>query len=288
MTILKSLMHTCLIVGLFSTGSGCQTANSQSTAHVVPSQFPKQLSAQPIPDVASLKLAFARSLEAGGEVERAMAVYHEVLQHDDKLTDAHWRLGLIQSKRGELDEALIHFKSALRSRPNDADIYCDLGYALYLQNSWTEAEDCLRKAISLSPEHQRSHMNLALLLARSNRQPESEREFLAGGCSRETSRSNLAIVASFQHGDPEGCSVGQLSATDTVAATSFPLTDSRRAPLPAQGKSSRRIPLSCDAPNSHTRTPTRIVVTPDAAKFAPCPESSGKGSDVGNTETVSL
>lgn len=130
-----------------------------------------------------------------------MAVYQEALLHDDKLPDAHWRLGLIQPKRGHLADALSHFKSALKYRPNDANIYCDPGYAFYLKNSWTDAEGCLRRSITLSPEHQTSHMNLALLLARTDCQGESACEFLTGGCSREASQSNLAIVTGFRHRD---------------------------------------------------------------------------------------
>ena len=195
--IRKLFLNVCMVAGVLAACAGCQHTDSHSSAGLEAWRLPGLTENRPAQDNSSLQFAMARSLEAQGDPERATILYEEILQRTSD-PDAHWRLGLIQSKRGQLSEAATHFRSAIEHRPNNADLYCDLGYSLYLQRHWADSEASLRKAITIDPRHQRSHMNLGLLMAQTRQLEKAEQEFLAGGCSREESRSNVSLAQSIQ------------------------------------------------------------------------------------------
>ena len=83
---------------------------------------------------------------------------------------------------------------ALALAPTDPEILCDRGYNLYLHRRWAEAESALKRAIAASPDHARSHTNLALVLASEGEREKAMVEFARAGCDAADARSNLALV----------------------------------------------------------------------------------------------
>lgn len=208
-----SFLSTFITAVALAACLGCQATGRQkvSVSDTEPMPYQEQSPApltSPQQNKGSVKLAYARTIEAEGELDRAVDIYMELLQQNESTADAHWRLGLINSKKGSLVEASTHFRAALAQRPNDPDILCDLGYVLYLQEFWDDSETKLRNAIAVEPGHQRAHMNLGLLLARIGQPEKAEREFLAAGCSSEVSRSNVSLTQSIQR-KPESKAVAE-------------------------------------------------------------------------------
>lgn len=266
MRIRSSICNTYLVPIILIAGVGCQHTDSPGVVRSDAWPLPGQAKTGPSQETTSLQFAFARSLEAKGEQARAVAVYEELLSNANH-ADAHWRLGLIQSKQGQLAEASAHFRAAIEQCPNDPNLYCDLGYALYLQRLWADSEANLRKAITIAPGHQRSHMNLGLLLVRTQRADEAEQQFLAGGCSAEVSRSNVALAQSFQ------------PATDFLTERNLTLVTDATTPSSSSSKvvsnaelisdPIREIPrLSWDAPNSAAIAPARFEANESESRFA--------------------
>src|SRR5262249_12682163 len=87
---------------------------------------------------------------------------------------------------------------ALKGQPGSANIYCNMGYSLYLQRRWAEAEMNLRQALALEPGHQRARVNLGLVLARAGRWDAALAEFRKGGCSEADAHANLAYSRSLE------------------------------------------------------------------------------------------
>lgn len=251
-----SFLSTFITAAALAACLGCQATGRQkvSVSDTEPMPYQEQSPApltSPQQNKASLKLAYARTIEAEGELDRAISIYLELLQQNESTADAHWRLGLIYSKQGSLVKASTHFRAVLAQRSNDPDILCDLGYVLYLQEFWGDAEAKLRKAIAVEPGHQRAHMNLGLLLARIGQPEKAEREFLAAGCTSEVARSNVMLTQSIQR-KPESKpvavepSIANDAAAQIQQAAYFEEKNQRgkkKGPRKARSRRNRRRPV---------------------------------------------
>jgi tetratricopeptide (TPR) repeat protein len=146
------------------------------------------------PQQAEVQFALGQSLEKSGALEQAEAAYRDALAKDPKHAAAVDRLAVLHARKGELEPALALHKKALRLQPANPDFHCNLGYCLYLQQRWPEAESHFRKALELAPEHHRAQNNLGLVLAHTNRAQEALLAFQRAGCSDADAHSNLAFV----------------------------------------------------------------------------------------------
>lgn len=57
-----------------------------------------------------------------GNLQKAEASFHEVLQHDPNNPDAFFNLGVVAEKRGDLLASLYFYQVAQKLRPQDADV----------------------------------------------------------------------------------------------------------------------------------------------------------------------
>ncbi|MET0791978.1 MAG: tetratricopeptide repeat protein [Polyangiaceae bacterium] len=73
-------------------------------------------------------------------------------------------LGLYYQKRHALDAAIVQYRNALRVRPEDPQIFTNLGAALADSGHLPEALTALREAARLRPQHPESQFNLASAL----------------------------------------------------------------------------------------------------------------------------
>ena len=103
-------------------------------------------------------------------------------------------MAVVHDKQGEFRESAELYRKALELSPGNPDIYCDMGYSLYLQRRWAEAEMNLRQAIALNANLARAHNNLAMVLARDTRVEAALNEFQKGGSDKATSHANVAFV----------------------------------------------------------------------------------------------
>ena len=86
------------------------------------------------------------------------------------VTDGKWRnliaLGHAARRNGRLEEALAHYRAALRSAPDSADANSIYGLMLLHLNRVDEAAAPLKRAVDIDPSHPEGRMNLAELHAR--------------------------------------------------------------------------------------------------------------------------
>ncbi len=86
------------------------------------------------------------------------------------VTDGKWRnlieLGHAARRSGRLEEALAHYRAALRSAPDSADANSIYGLMLLHLNRVDEAAAPLQRAVDIDPSHPEGRMNLAELHAR--------------------------------------------------------------------------------------------------------------------------
>ena len=200
-TIRIGLGALVLTMGVFA-ASGCKHSQpgAQTNAMFGSSADNPKLTPSQIADV---QYSMARSLEMRGDIKQAMAAYHEVLKHDPRRADAHVRLATIHAKLSHFDEAIVSFQKALSMKPGDADLFCDMGYCLFLQGRLEEARMNLRQALALEPDHDRAHNNLGLVFAYCGSRAEALAEFHRAGCEDADACANLAFVLMLQ-GDLRG------------------------------------------------------------------------------------
>jgi tetratricopeptide (TPR) repeat protein len=134
-------------------------------------QYRKALELNPNNVKAHQRLGFLL-YQAQGRFAEGMAHSAAALRLDPNNARAHYDLGvaLLQQRRPE--EAIGHFRAALRGTPEDggkvynrADIRHNLGMALYLTGDFQEAAAQLSEAARLDPDNAGVHYGLALVLA---------------------------------------------------------------------------------------------------------------------------
>ena len=145
-----------------------------------------------------MQVAMGRVSERQGDLAAAMAYYEEAVKRDARRSDAYLRMAILNDRQGKFRESADLYRQALKISPGSPDIYCDMGYSLYLQRRWAEAEMNLRQSIALDKKHSRAHNNLALVLARDGRLKDALTEFYKGGSNPASAHANLAFVLTME------------------------------------------------------------------------------------------
>lgn len=140
-------------------------------------------------------LAF--TLQQDGRVDEALQHYREALRLNPRSPEAHNGLGAILGDRMQLDEAVSHLSTALQLRPNYPEAYYNLGTVLLRQGQVSEAESYLLKAIELKSDYADAHSNYGYLLSLKGRTDEAQahyRSALDADRDHVGAHSNLGIL----------------------------------------------------------------------------------------------
>jgi tetratricopeptide (TPR) repeat protein len=78
----------------------------------------------------------------------------------------HLNLGIELKNRGQLDDAILHYRQALLIKPNYAEAYYNLGNALSLKGDFKGATTNYFNALNLTPGDVDTHYNLGYTLAK--------------------------------------------------------------------------------------------------------------------------
>lgn len=105
--------------------------------------------------------AEARILERRKDYAQAERLYRELLVAQPKSRDCYHRLGVIAAVQGKYVEAHQNYQAALGCSQPTAELLSDIGYSHYLQQQMPLAEQALRSAIALDPQHAAATNNLA-------------------------------------------------------------------------------------------------------------------------------
>jgi tetratricopeptide (TPR) repeat protein len=112
-----------------------------------------------------------------GEREEAIQEYRTAIALDPKFAQAHNNLGLAMYDKGEREEAIQEYRTAIRLDPKDAKAHVNLGNALYVKGDLEEAIQEFRTAIRLDPKDAKAHSNLGSALAAKGEREEAIQEF---------------------------------------------------------------------------------------------------------------
>ena len=112
-----------------------------------------------------------RVLDQEGRTEEAIRHFRTALRIAPGSANAHNDLGVALQAQGHLQEALAHYRRALAIEPDLVTAHNNIGLMLHAQGRAEEAIEHFRQALKAKPDDAESHLNLAYVLAQ-NQQPE--------------------------------------------------------------------------------------------------------------------
>jgi len=117
---------------------------------------------------AFIEMNLADALARKGQSDDAMVHYQQAITLEPNYADAYYNRGNVLFAKGQIDDAIADWEKALLLQPNDADAHTSLGNALLRKGSINEAIAHYETALALAPEDPHSRNNLAWLLATSS------------------------------------------------------------------------------------------------------------------------
>ncbi len=103
-------------------------------------------------------------LHKQGELEKAVAHYSRALQIKPDMLEAHYNLGVALTQTGRSNEAITHYSEALKLEPRHEKAHNDLGVALAMQGKTKEAISHFSEALRIRPDYQAAYNNLTVAL----------------------------------------------------------------------------------------------------------------------------
>jgi tetratricopeptide (TPR) repeat protein len=104
------------------------------------------------------------ALAGRGQVDEAIAHYRKALEIKPDYAMAHIGLGSTLAGRGQLDEAMAHYWKALAIEPDNPEAHNNLGNAMVGRGQVDEAIAHYRKALEIKPDYAEAHVNLGAQL----------------------------------------------------------------------------------------------------------------------------
>ena len=100
---------------------------------------------------AAAHVAFARELRASGNVEQARVHYKSALRVDPDAPQALFELGVLEAGERRYKVALTHFSRLADKHPGNVDAHNSLGNVYRLLGDWRNALRCYERALLLQP-----------------------------------------------------------------------------------------------------------------------------------------
>jgi tetratricopeptide (TPR) repeat protein len=122
----------------------------------------RALDCTPGNSVAHNNLGYA--LYQKGNVKDAIRHYKQALENYPNYAEAHYNLGVVFLKMGALDDAIAEYRQALKIVPDYMEAHFDLGAALALKGNLDEAVAQYRKVLEIRPDYAEADYNLGKVL----------------------------------------------------------------------------------------------------------------------------
>ena len=103
-------------------------------------------------------------LLAEGDYEEAISHYRKALRAEPTSTRINNNLAICLTKTGQLDQAIKHWERALKTDPNFAEAHFNVGGALAAQGNIDQSVHHLRRALEIDPDREEAHCVLGALL----------------------------------------------------------------------------------------------------------------------------
>jgi Flp pilus assembly protein TadD len=150
-----------------------------------------------LPDDPESLVMSAAYLAETGRMDQAIEHYRRALRHRADYATAHQMLGAALVDRGELTEALKHFTELSRLRPDDALAWQMIGAIYAEQRQFDESLPYYETALALKPDNSDIHYNLANALGHLGRTEESIKHYMHAIRLNPTdtdARNNLGVL----------------------------------------------------------------------------------------------
>jgi tetratricopeptide (TPR) repeat protein len=109
------------------------------------------------------------ALEQKGQMEEAILEFREAVRLNPEFADLQYNLGVALGKKGQTDAAIRQFQEALRLKPDFAEAHNNLGNALRIKGQIGPAIRQFQEALRLQPGYADAHNNLRTALAMKSR-----------------------------------------------------------------------------------------------------------------------
>ena len=119
------------------------------------------------------------ALAAAGKLDEAVGHYREAIRIRPDYALAHNSLGVALGTQGRIDEALQEFTESVRFDPNSANAQSNLGAMLYTKGQNVEAASHYSQALRLDPGNAMAQYNIGLLLVDEGKTEEAAQHFQA-------------------------------------------------------------------------------------------------------------
>ena len=124
-------------------------------------------------------------------------LWNQALANTSENHIAQNNLGNALMKKGQLDDAIVHFRKALEIYADYPEANNNLGYALASKGNWADAITSYRAAMRVRPNYAKAHNNLAIGLVEMGKRDEALAQFheaLRIDPDYPDAHCNLAIV----------------------------------------------------------------------------------------------
>jgi protein O-mannosyl-transferase len=122
---------------------------------------------------ANLGIVYSRR----GQLDEAIREYREALRLNPFYALAHYNLGNALFQKGQVDEAIQHYQESIRLLPMYVEPYNNLGLALAQKGQTDEAIRQFKQAVHLKPDDADVHYNLGAALGRRGQLDEAIRHY---------------------------------------------------------------------------------------------------------------
>lgn len=106
-----------------------------------------------------------RHMQRSGRLDEAAKAYHRALEVDPDYMEAKNGLAAITAGKGDIDQAIAILEELSATRPGQAHVLANLGYARSLKKQYPEARIALEQAAALDPGNQSIRAKLDAVLA---------------------------------------------------------------------------------------------------------------------------
>ena len=172
---------------------------------LVPSVDRARALAAALPDYAVAQYNYGVELAARGEVDDAIRHYKRAVELDPEFGDAYYNLANALAEQDKTEEAIEMYRLAARFEPESAGTRVNLANIFLRRGDAQAAIDEYREAVRLRPDLSEAHSNLANALAAAGRPEEALRHYREAVESDPDSAQGRYNLAAFltRAGRPE-------------------------------------------------------------------------------------
>jgi Tfp pilus assembly protein PilF len=137
---------------------------------------------------ALVHMNLADALARKGQSDEAMVHYDQAIALEPNYADAYYNRGNVLLTKGRIEEAVADLQRALQIQPNDADAHTCLGNAFLKEGSLKDAIAEYEQASALAPQDPHCRNNIAWVLATS-----SDASMRDGGRALDLAQAAVAL-----------------------------------------------------------------------------------------------